>query len=193
MTYFLVIISGLGLFIVGVIADRVWISRSEKKPNKPFNPLPQQLPKLSESHERIIRIYLQEWQVIIETQMHFNELIIKFRSITLTTFGTLIGAAIAVTKLTVLKADDLYLILFIIATLWLTAFILDFFYYHRLLLGAVQQALKFDNAEKLKFFGLFGLTSSISDYVHPPSSKLLILLYYFVPGLIMIFLAWQFT
>ena len=48
-------------------------------------------------------------------------------------------------------------------------------------MGSVRQADKFDNSKIGTNFGLFGMTACISNAVHPPESKFLIVLYYFIP------------
>lgn len=122
--------------------------------------------------------------------MHFNDLILRFRAITLTAFVTLIGAAVAIGKYFSLSESSLgWLILTLPVTLWSTAFIIDFFYYHRLLLGSVTEALKFDGSHKLKSYGLFGMTTCISEHVHPPASKALVALYYAIPVMVLILLS----
>ncbi|MDD5459794.1 MAG: hypothetical protein PHF37_10430, partial [Phycisphaerae bacterium] len=81
------------------------------------------------------------------------------------------------------NVGQLVIILFILLTLWITAFVMDFFYYHRLLLGSVAQAKKFDNSELGKKIGLFGLTTCISNVVHPPTSKIMVGLFYGIPAI----------
>jgi hypothetical protein len=187
-TEFIIIISSI---VFGYLLAQIWAHLKFRKKNIPVNPLPVDIPEIAEEQRKTIELYIKEWEVIIKSQMHFNDLIIRFRSFTLTGFIAFIGATVAVQKITPLKIDDFLLIISIIITLWITAFIIDFFYYHRLLLGAVSQAMKFDNSQKLKEYGFFGLSSCISDYVHPPASKLLVIIYYLFP-LLMISLLYYF-
>jgi len=193
MHIFYKIVVIIGLIAFGVIVDRLWMHFKRGKLKRPINPLPPTIPTIDGGDRDMLQLYLQEWQVIINTQMHFNDLILRFRSITLTAFVTLIGATVAIGKIVSLPELDLFLILALPATLWITAFIIDFCYYHRLLLGSVAQALKFDNSEKLKSYGLFGMTTCISEHVHPPTSKFLVFLYYFIPFVIIaILISWRF-
>jgi len=147
----------------------------------PQNPIPSSLPSLKGKDYKILNLYIKEWEVIINTQMHFNDLLLRFRSITLTAFVTLIGITIAIQEVISLTNQDIILILIIIATLWITAFILDFGYYNRLLLGSVAQALKFDKSETFKQYGLFGMTSCINEHIQPPTSRVLLIFYYLFP------------
>lgn len=148
----------------------------------PVNPLPKEIPKIDETEQKTLNIYLEEWKTIIQTQMHFNDLILRFRSIILTVFVALLGAIITIMKvIPQLSFSDFILLLAIPTTLWLTAFIIDYGYYHRLLMGSVAQALKFDNSDKFKRYGLFGLTTCIMKHVYPPTSKKLVCIYYLLP------------
>jgi len=183
----------IGLVVFGVIVDRLWMHFRRGKLRAPINPLPTTTPAISGSEHDMLQFYLQEWEVIINTQMHFNDLILRFRSIILSVFVALIGASVALEKIVSLSRSDLFLIYCLPSILWVTAFIIDFGYYHRLLLGSVAQALKFDNSENLRSYGLFGMTTCISEHVHPPTSKLLVFFYYFFPFmLISILLLWRF-
>jgi len=190
MTIFLAII-GIALILFGITIDRLWIHLKRKEPN-PVNMIPLNEIKLNESETNMLEIYMQEWQTIIKTQMHFNDLILRFRSITLTVFIALIGAAITIKKIAPSSDLDLILLLLLCAVFWLTSFIIDYCYYHRLLLGSVKQALKFDNSDKFRALGLFGMSACISEHVHPQTSKYLIFLYYSLPFiLIVILLLWR--
>ena len=178
----------IGAIIFGVILDRLWMYCKRDKLKGPINPLPTSIPVIDEHEHNLLQLYLQEWKVIIETQMHFNDLILRFRTITLTAFISMIGATIAIVKIVSLTKWDIFLIFLIPITLWLAAFIIDFGYYHRLLLGSVNEALKFDDSEKLKSYGLFGMTSNIIKHISPATSELLVILYYFVPLIIIVIL-----
>ena len=188
----LIMFASIGFISVGVMADRLYIHFRRGELKGPINPFPTTIPSIDVGQKRLMELYLKEWQVIIETQMHFNDLILRFRSITLTAFIVLIGATVAIEKIPSISKSDILLIASIPATFWVTAFIMDFGYYHRLLLGSVAEALKFDNSEFLKSYGLFGMTSRISEEVHPPTSKLLVFFYYFVPFIVIaILLSWR--
>ena len=170
------------IFITGVIFHVVFTrGKSTSGLKNPINELPEVLPKIGKYELEIYQLYLREWEVIIKTQMHFNDLIIRFRGLTLAAFVALLGATITTQKAMDLEKSEFLLVLIIIGILWITAFILDFGYYHRLLLGSVAQALKFDKPQKFQELGLFGLTTCISEHVHPPTSKILVFIYYILP------------
>jgi hypothetical protein len=170
-----------------VVIDRIVIAKA-KGSDIPINKCPESVPTLSEPEKAIIPLYQAEWKVIIETQMHFNDLIIRFRSIVLTAFITLVGASVALQKTERIDERQLHTLFCILFVLWGTAFVVDFFYYHQLLLGSVAQAMKFDQSELGKRLGLFGLTTCISAIVHPPASKIIVGLFYGIPTIALVVL-----
>ena len=134
------------------------------------------------------------WKEQESIAMHFNDLIMRLRSIAITALTTLVGIALAVIKFAKL-ADGAAVVVYCVPwLLWLVVFVLDFFYYHRLLMGSVIAGFKFDENEELKGLGLFGMTSSITRAVTPPSSRWMIGIYYLVPSGIaaVVFALWQF-
>ena len=175
------VLAVLGLIVLGAAINQFLLSKPTEQSGAHVPVIPEHIPVLTEDERGMLELYLKEWQVIIETQMHFNDLILRFRAITLTTFVTLIGAVVAISKLGVISTHSLQLLFLLMFVLWLTSFIIDYRYYHRLLLGSVKQAMKYDNSEYFKLYGLFGMTSCISDQVRPLTSKWLIMLYYSVP------------
>ena len=76
---------------------------------------------------------------MIQMRMHFYDLIIRFRTTVLTVLVAFLGALAAAAKsenLGLTQQDTKFLLCFP-AAFWATAFVVDFCYYHRLLLGAV--------------------------------------------------------
>ena len=168
----------LAIFIDRVIIQRLQAIVSKRRNLEPTNKLPPQLPSLTKSEDIMMKYYIEEWKTIIQTQMHFNDLIIRFRSISLTTFVSFVGAIFIVQKSANIATEDLVAMAAIALVFWVAVGILDYFYYLRLLLGSVTQALKFDQSEHFKKYGLFGITTTINNHIHPPTSKVLIFFYY---------------
>ena len=165
-----------------ITIDRIVVGKGKSKgKDTPVNRLPYPVPDISDQEKAVIPLYQTEWKTIIETQMHFNDLIIRFRSIVLTAFITLVGASVALQKAEKINEEHFLIFFFLLLILWAIAFVMDYFYYHHLLLGSVAQALKFDESDLGKRFGLFGLTTSISRVVHPPAAKRLVILFYGIP------------
>jgi hypothetical protein len=134
-----------------------------------------------------------EWKTVIETQMHFNDLIMRLRSIAITALTTLVGIALAVIKVAKLTDGAAVVVYCVPWLLWLVVFVLDYFYYHRLLMGSVIASFKFDECQELRNLGLFGMSSSITRSVTPPSSRWMIGIYYLLPTVIAttVFVLWQ--
>lgn len=178
----------IGCFLVGVavLGDRIYqsIRKRSKKAKDAGNVIPYEswtLP-ITEEQQFLLNLYHKEWQVTIETQMHFNDLIMKFRSIALSVLAALIGGSVALLNSKFAPDVSRYAVYAIPGIFWVTAFILDLFYYHRLLQGSVKQAEKFDKSGVFRQFGLGGMTSCVSKHVEPPTSKVLISFYYLFPA-----------
>jgi hypothetical protein len=134
----------------------------------PINPIPANLEiKPDDMQNR-----MKEWEIVIQTQMHFNDLILRFRTILLTVFATIAGALVTLSRVapTALKTGDYNALGYLLLAFWILAYFIDIFYYHRMLLGAVAQAAKFDDAEPFKKSGYFGMTRSISNHTSINSS-----------------------
>ena len=121
------------------------------------------------------KLMLEEWKIVIQTQMHFNELLMKMRTTAVSIVLAIFGAAAYS-----LQYDQLYLticnygfhasILILISGLGMLAgvFGLDYFYYYRMLLGAVERGYDIDEAyKKRKVDGceIFGMTTKIRDAI----------------------------
>ncbi len=123
----------------------------------------------------------KEWEVTIKTQMHFNDLIIRFRSIVLSVFIAALGFIYGVTKQLGLTNGDFMLLISLAFVFWLCSFLLDYFYYHKLLIGSVNHAMKFDENDFFKKKGLFGLTKRINFEIEANTAKMLIWSFYLMP------------
>jgi len=155
--------------------------------------IPDPLPSISDDKARAVGLLQAEWKTIIETQMHFNDLIMRLRSIAITALTTLVGIALAVIKFAKLADGAAVVVFFVPWLLWLVVFVLDYFYYHRLLMGSVIASFKFDECRELQELGLFGMSSTITKTVTPPSSRWMIRIYYLLPAVIAaaVFVLWQ--
>lgn len=126
---------------------------------------------------------LEEWKLTIKVQMHFNELILKFRTGSISVLTVMFAAAVTSFKLVGQDlAVDLRWVICMLLFFWLALFCLDYYYYNKLLLGSVEHAKKFDGA---LFDGASNksLTASISDEVSSRWSNLCVILFYLVPTL----------
>lgn len=183
MTMTLVVVLAVAFVSSGVLLDRLWIRYGARNQlqMEPTNPLPAEIPQLSPDQRATIELIQKEWNSVLQLQMHFNDLGLRFRAMTLTAFGAFVGAAVAIGQLAGLSDQDRQIVLLLPIAFWVAAGVLDLGYYHRLLLGAVAQAAKFDNHATLRQLGLFGLTSAVGGAVRPFTVATLVILYYLVP------------
>ena len=140
------------------------------------NPIPDDL--IQPKDIQVLTLYQTEWKAVIDQQNHFNDLILKFRTSSLTTFSALLALVLGLKEFlsierTIILAIGLIPLAFIIA-----AGFLDFFYYCHLLIGAVNQADKYDSNPKFVEYGLFGLTTNIIESVGSRAMRASIAVYY---------------
>ncbi len=143
--------------------------------------------------EKELKQDLEVWRVAVETQMHFNDLLIKSRTTVITVALAVIGATGIM-----LKEADIYfnicrqkvhigVIILIVGVIFLIGqFIIDYCYYFKLLLGAVNFTEDMDK----KYPGRqFGLTTRISKSVPVWKAKIFLVTFYLIPivlGIILI-------
>ena len=135
---------------------------------------------------------MKEWEIVIQTQMHFNDLLMKMRTATLSIVLAIFGAAgysILSKETYLLTINDFSFhpsVIIISAGLVLlfSMFIMDYFYYFRLLVGAVKRGWEFDD----KFgtedtWKYFGLTTKISHEIGEKkgNSKWFVISFYWIP------------
>lgn len=146
------------------------------------------------------KLILEEWKTVIQTQMHFNDMIMKMRTTGVSVVLAVFGAAAYS-----LQYDQLYLtirgysfhasvlvILFGLGML-VGVFGLDYFYYYKMLLGAVKRGYEIDETYKNRRVDdckIFGMTTMIRDEIGKPrKSKFFVCFFYgliFVLGVIFI-------
>lgn len=138
-----------------------------------------------------IEYCLEAWKKVIDVQMHFNEIEMKIRNLVLTIFTAIISATFIVLK------TDIHIPAWSIpfaGILGLFAFfIMDFFWYHRLLYGAVKQGLYIEDNLK-NILPEISLTTKIKE--ESPfrinnikiGSKEKLIIFYSLIGLILIIL-----
>ena len=97
----------------------------------------------------INRDLFRAWREYERIAMHFNNLLIRLRTQSLgavAAFATLAGVALKGDVPTQIRWDTLAATFFLLAFFWLAIWILDFAYYNRLLLGAVNELIKIEKA-----------------------------------------------
>lgn len=137
-----------------------------------------------------LRNMIAEWNIVIRTQMHFNEMIMKVRTTTVSVVLAVFGAAayslqfekLLLNVLGVTLHASVPVILVGLATL-IGMFVVDYFYYFRMLLGAVNRGYEFDREfVNLKGHRYFGLSTNIQDAIGKPKiSKYFVIIFYGLP------------
>ena len=150
---------------------------------------------LNLTSEERFKYELEQWKVAVDTQMHFNELLMKMRttviSIILATFG---ASAIALKDMNwFVNIHDcefrVSVVILAIGIVFLFVhFLIDATYYFKLLLGAVDYTEYIDN--KYKNEDLFGLTNCISKRVPRWGAWLTLICFYWIPILLGGFVIW---
>jgi len=164
-----------------------------KKQIKTVIQLPLGMPlSLSKRDLEEIRLVLQEWQIVIRTQMHFNEIIMRARSIMMSATIAIWGAAAYSLQFTalILRVGEMSfhaaapLILIGIGVL-VGVFAVDYFYYYKMLIGAVKRSYEIDEAfreKKVAGVRIFGMSTMIRDSIGKPGrSKFYVAMFYTVP------------
>lgn len=145
-------------------------------------------------------LMLEEWKTVIQTQMHFNDMIMRMRTTGVTIVLAFFGAA-AIS----LQYENIYLTIcdfsFHAAVLIISCglgmlggvFVLDYFYYYKMLLGAVERGYQIDRAYEDRLIDgakMFGLSTEIRNAIgRPHLSKVLVWIFYglvFALGIIFI-------
>ncbi len=134
---------------------------------------------------------LELYKMALDSQMHFNELLIKMRTTVISIILAVFGAATISLKDLNLYAQllgrkvHISIVILTIGIIFLACqWLIDFFYYYKLLLGSVKFTEKIDNDEAYKKLGFFGLTTSIIKSVSRTSAGVILCVYYFIPLLL---------
>lgn len=134
------------------------------------------------------KLILEEWKTVIQTQMHFNDMIMKMRTTGATIVLAFFGAAAIALQYEMyltncgfsFRASVLIITCGLIMLLGI--FVLDYFYYYKMLLGAVERGYQIDRAYKDRTVDgakMFGLSTEISKAIgRPHLSKILVLIFY---------------
>lgn len=135
-----------------------------------------------------------QWQTIITTQMHFNDMILRVRaigsSVVLAAYG---AAAISLGQypnayITILNEfiHISVVVLFFALSLLLSIFLMDFTYYYKLLIGIVEIWEKFEKDNPI----LVDVTNQLSQKVSRWQARIVVIVFYFIPAAIGCFSLW---
>lgn len=124
-----------------------------------------------------LKLLIEEWKTVIQTQMHFNDMLMKMRTAAISVVVAVFAAAAAIIgqfpdsyiEIFGRQAHISILVIIFGIALWMGIFIMDYFYYYKMLLGAVKRGYEFDNAfSEVRMYGdlgPFGLSSKIRDEI----------------------------
>lgn len=141
------------------------------------------------SDEKKMDLMMEQWKTAISVQTHFNDLLMRIRTFGLTAVVVILGTAAGIWKLKLAEGKiDLYILigLFVLGEILLISlFVVDVFYYYRLLCAAVDHVLKIDKEFKnLKMEGtlqLFGMTQDIATKVTKRRATFCLYFFYLFP------------
>lgn len=102
----------------------------------------------------------QAWQKSIDVQQHFNNLEMQVRNFAITVLAGVIGAAAVVYKESLTSSK---LILWVGLLVWIAFFLMDFYWYHRLLHGSVKHAQSIEDRLEARIPGIT-LSRTIGNY-----------------------------
>lgn len=98
----------------------------------------------------MLKIKVDIWKQVINTQQHFNDLEMKVRNFGILIVSALVGAAgVSIKSGYFVFGMSLSVIFFIVgALLWLCFYFVDTYWYHPLLLGSVKQGIEIEKELK---------------------------------------------
>lgn len=143
-----------------------------------------------------LKILMEEYKTVIDTQMHFNDMLMKMRAIVFSVIIAVFGGAAAILGqypqqflyIDKLPVHVAALVILFGLFLLVAIAIMDYCYYYKMLLGAVRRGYEFDELLKeenfYKNFHLFGMSQKIRDAIGKAGkSKWLLLAFYGIIGL----------
>jgi hypothetical protein len=113
------------------------------------------------TRENRVQNYLEIWKKTIDVQQHFNDLELRIRNFALTALSVVSAAAALSIK------DDPSMIvcltlIFVALITWIAFFVMDYYWYHPLLKGAVDHGIEVEKRLK-QVLPEIGLTTTIGD------------------------------
>lgn len=170
-------IGGCVLFLLPIIAGLLLGKQKEE----PVATREEPLATFSTSER--MNFLMEEWKQVTGMQMHFNDMIIRMRTLAVSVVISVFGAAgFAIGqyehRFIRFAGEDVHVAAIVIAfglILWLTIFTVDYGYYYKLLVGAVRRGWQIDDAFRtVKLFDgmhLFGAARVISEAIGPTGAS----------------------
>lgn len=98
----------------------------------------------------LLKIQISIWEKVVDVQMHFNDLCLRIRNFSISILGVLLGAAAIAYRFAghisifSYKIPTATIFIAISIVVWLAFYLMDRYWYHELLKGAVHHAQKIE-------------------------------------------------
>ncbi len=102
----------------------------------------------------LLKIKISIWEKVVDVQMHFNDLCLRIRNFAISILGVLLGAAAIAYRFAghinifSYKIPTASIFIAISIVVWLAFYLMDRYWYHELLKGAVHHAQKIEESLK---------------------------------------------
>jgi len=103
------------------------------------------------------------WEKVVDVQMHFNDLCLKVRNVAISILGVLLGAAALSFRYA--GSDQAAIFIFVAIVVWIAFYLMDRYWYHELLKGAVHHGQEIEKSLKEKIPAIT-LAHTIRDQSH---------------------------
>ena len=103
-----------------------------------------------EKNLELLKVQISIWERVVDVQMHFNDLCLRIRNFSISILGVLLGAAAIAYRFAGYvivfdyKIPTASIFITISVVVWLSFCLMDRFWYHELLKGAVHHAQKIE-------------------------------------------------
>lgn len=167
--------------------DKIFASINEKETIS----IKKQVEDASSMSDNDFKNALEEWKIVVKTQMHFNEMLMKIRAGVVSVVYAVFGAgayALQFKELWIviggIKVHASFGLVVVGILILIGIFYLDYKYYYRMLIGATNRAdeiaEEFKNFKGRKYFSLsLDIRESISN--KKGASELFVKLFYYLP------------
>ena len=125
----------------------------------------------NEKKEDDLALKIEVWKKVVDVQMHFNELCLKVRNFAVSILGALLGAAAIAYRFAgqvdvlSLKVPTASIFVIISIVVWLGFFLMDRYWYHELLKGAVHHGQRIEDLLRARMPEI-DLAHAIRDQSH---------------------------
>ncbi|MEM8833291.1 MAG: hypothetical protein AAGB32_02005 [Pseudomonadota bacterium] len=135
------------------------------------------------------------WKKVVEVQKHFNDICIRLRAIAITVITAFI-AALSYAFLNIQFIDEFIILTIPVFIAWMAFYIMDLFWYHKLLYGAVMHGIENIEEKHKEALPEICLATSIRDEAYnsilKSKASFKLHLFYFL-GFFIILLPWLWT